>query len=42
MHASVGAANTPESLWYTIPSLLNSGYELVTVEELLKYDGVYV
>ena len=42
MHASVGAANTPESLWYTIPSLLNSGYELVTVEELLKYDGVYI
>lgn len=42
MHASVGAANTPESLWYTIPALLNDGYELVTLEELLEYDGVYI
>ena len=41
MHASVGAANTPESLWYSIPSLQNAGYSFATVSDLLSMGGYY-
>ena len=41
MHASVGAANTPESLWYSIPALQNAGYSFATVSDLLSMGGYY-
>lgn len=41
MHASVGAANTPESLWYSIAALKESGYSFSTVSNLLALAGYY-
>ena len=41
MHASVGAANTPESLWYSIAALRSSGYSFARVDELLSLGGYY-
>ena len=39
MHASVGAANTPESLWYSIAALKQAGYGFSTVSDLLALGG---
>ena len=39
MHASVGAANTPESLWYSIAALKQAGYSFSTVSNLLALGG---
>ena len=41
MHASVGAANTPESLWYSIAALKQAGYSFSTVSDLLALGGYY-
>ncbi len=41
MHASVGAANTPESLWYSIAALKQSGYSFSTVSNLLALAGYF-
>ncbi|CZQ97095.1 polysaccharide deacetylase [Trichococcus palustris] len=38
MHASVGAANTPDSLWYSLSALKNAGYSFATISELLGLD----
>ncbi|SHG19564.1 Peptidoglycan/xylan/chitin deacetylase, PgdA/CDA1 family, partial [Trichococcus flocculiformis] len=35
MHASVGAVNTPDSLWYTLSALQNAGYRFSTIGQLL-------
>lgn len=35
MHASVGAVNTPASLWYTLSALQNAGYRFSTIGQLL-------
>lgn len=34
MHASVGAVNTPDSLWYTLSALQNAGYRFSTIGQL--------
>ncbi|MGA9519690.1 MAG: polysaccharide deacetylase family protein, partial [Trichococcus sp.] len=41
MHASVGAANTPESLWYSIAALKQAGYGFSTVSDLLALGGYF-
>ena len=39
MHAGAGSWSTPEALWYLVPALKNSGYSLLTVNELLVEGG---